>query len=40
MTEYIFWFGDDPLTLTFYGDENILSKKEVIEVSVNYDTHF
>ena len=39
MTEYTFWFGDDPLTLTFRYDENIQSKQKEIEVSVNVKTH-
>ena len=39
MTEYFFFFGDRVLRLIFQGNENILSKREDIEVSVYADDH-
>jgi len=37
MTDYVFWFGDQFLTLKFTQKDNILSKEQAIEVSVNED---
>lgn len=37
MTDYVFWFGDQFLTLKFTHKDNILSKEQAIEVSVNED---